>query len=85
MRFAPDADTALERLAVEHRRREHVVLVSSDATVLETAGREVARLSAQTFFRDLDAPELPASPAGGLADKLDEETRARLERLRRGK
>ena len=38
VRFAPDADTLLERLAAEHRDRERVLLVSSDATVLETAG-----------------------------------------------
>jgi predicted RNA-binding protein with PIN domain len=84
VRFAADADTALERLAVEHRKREYVILVSSDSTVVETAGREVTRLSARTFFRDLAAPDLPPRPAGGLAGKLDEETRARLERLRRG-
>ena len=45
VRFAPNADTLLERLAAEHRERERVLLVSSDATVLETAGREVAHLS----------------------------------------
>jgi predicted RNA-binding protein with PIN domain len=84
VRFALDADTLLERLAVEHRTREHVVLVSSDSTVVETAGREVTHLSARTFFRDLAAPEAPTSPVGGLAGKLDEQTRARLERLRRG-
>ena len=34
VRFAPDADTMLERLAAENRTRERVLLVSSDATVL---------------------------------------------------
>src|SRR5258707_11928733 len=52
VRYAPNADTLLERLAAEHRDRERVVLVSSDATVLETAGRQVGSLSSQTFFRD---------------------------------
>jgi predicted RNA-binding protein with PIN domain len=84
VRFAPDADTLLERLAAENRSRERVLLVSSDATVLETAGREVANLTSQTFFNDLRPVELPTQAPGGLADKLDEETRARLERLRRG-
>ncbi len=84
VRFVPHADTLLERLAAEHRERERVLLVSSDATVLGTAGREVANLSSQTFFRDFAPPgQRPAAP-GGLADKLDDETRARLERLRRG-
>jgi hypothetical protein len=84
VRFAPDADTLLERLAAEHRTREHVVLVSSDRTVLGTAGRQVAQLSSQTFFRDLEPTAPPGAPPGGLGDKLDPETRARLERLRRG-
>jgi predicted RNA-binding protein with PIN domain len=84
VRFAPDADALLERLAAEHRSRERVLLVSSDATVLGTAGREVANLSSQTFFRDLRPATLPEAPPGGLGDRLDDDTRARLERLRRG-
>jgi predicted RNA-binding protein with PIN domain len=84
VRFAPDADALLERLAAEHRERERVLLVSSDRAVLGTAGRQVAQLSSQTFFRDLEPPSQSGPPPGGLGDKLDEETRARLERLRRG-
>ena len=84
VRFTPDADALLERLAATHRQRERVLLVSSDSTVLGTAGRQVAKLSSQTFFRDLEAPVQPGQAPGGLADKLDDETRARLERLRRG-
>ena len=84
VRFAPDADTLLERLAVQHREGARVVVVTSDVTVLGTAGRKVVNLSSQTFFRQL-APFTPRrAPAGGLGDKLDAETRARLERLRRG-
>jgi len=84
VRFAPDADAALERLAAEHRDRERVLLVSSDRAVLGTAGRQVAQLSSQTFFRDLEPAAGREQAPGGLADKLDAETRARLERLRRG-
>jgi predicted RNA-binding protein with PIN domain len=84
VRWAPDADTLLERLAAEHRDRERVVLVSSDAAVLGTAGRAVASVSSQTFFRDLRPAKAKEAPPAGLADRLDEETRARLERLRRG-
>ena len=62
-----------------------MLLVSSDATVLGTAGIEVAKLSSQTFFRDLEQATTPSPPPGGLGDKLDDETRARLERLRRGR
>ena len=61
-----------------------MLLVSSDATVVGTAGREVANLSSRTFLGELRPPERPARPPGGLADRIDEETRARLERLRRG-
>lgn len=84
VRYAPDADALLERLAAEHRERERVLLVSSDRAVLGTAGRQVAQLSSQTFFRDLEPPTQAGPPPGGLGDKLDAETRARLERLRRG-
>jgi predicted RNA-binding protein with PIN domain len=84
VRYAPDADALLERLAAEHRRREHVVLVSSDRTVRGTAGRQVVQLSSQTFFRDLEPAVQAGAPPGGLGDRLDPETRARLERLRRG-
>ena len=84
VRFAADADSLLERLAAEHRSREQVLLVSSDATVVGTAGIEVAKLSSQTFLRDLVPPAVRAAPPGGLADRVDEETRRRLEQLRRG-
>jgi predicted RNA-binding protein with PIN domain len=84
VRFAPNADTLLERLAAEHRERERVLLVSSDVTVLETAGREVAHLSVQTFFRDFVAPRTRPELPHGLTGKLDDETRERLEKLRRG-
>ena len=84
VRFAPDADALLERLAAQNRSRERVLLVSSDATVLGTAGREVGSLSSATFLRELVPPAVPQAPPGGLGDRLDAETRARLERLRRG-
>ena len=84
VRFAPHADTLLERLAAEHRELERVLLVSSDATVLGTAGPQVANLSSQTFFHDFVPPRSRGRAPGGLADKLDEATRERLERLRRG-
>ncbi|HWB23670.1 MAG TPA: NYN domain-containing protein [Gaiellaceae bacterium] len=84
VRYAAHADTLLERLAAEHRDRENVVVVSSDAAVLDTAGRAVAKLTSQTFMRDLEPAEHRDDRPGGLADKLDPATQARLERLRRG-
>jgi predicted RNA-binding protein with PIN domain len=84
VRYAPHADTLLERLAAEHRARRPVLLVTSDATIAAAAGGEVTTLSSQSFFRDLQPPGRREDAPRGLEGKLDEETRARLERLRRG-
>jgi predicted RNA-binding protein with PIN domain len=84
VRYAPNADAMLERLAAAHRRRDHVVLVTSDATLKHASGIEVAKVSSATFAAELrQAPHVEEGPSG-LAGKLDEATRARLERLRRG-
>jgi predicted RNA-binding protein with PIN domain len=64
VRYAPHADTLLERLAADHRRRELVCLVSSDSAVRGTSGQEAA--------------------PSRIGDRIDAETRERLERLRRG-
>lgn len=82
--WAPHADTVLERLAAERRGREQVCLVSSDRAVKGTAGRQVAHLSSSTFVRDAEPAELKPATPGHMADLLDPEVRARLERLRRG-
>ncbi len=84
VRFAEDADTLLERLAAEHRDRERVCLVSSDSAVRGTSGQKVRKLSSATFARDfrLEAHKEP-SPMR-IEDKLDPETRDKLERLPRG-
>jgi predicted RNA-binding protein with PIN domain len=84
VRYAPHADTLLERLAAEHRGRRQVLLVTSDTTVAAAAGGEVTKLSSQGFFRDLEPAARREDAPRGLEGKLDEETRARLERLRRG-
>ena len=80
VRFAPDRDTALERLADKLAAHKRVVLVSSDSTSPrgDGTGGHAALGRARFSAKFSDAPELPASPAGDLADKLDEETRARL-------
>jgi predicted RNA-binding protein with PIN domain len=84
VRYATHADTLLERLAAEHRSTEEVCLVSSDLTIRGAAGAEVAKVSSQTFLGDLE----PATHAEGrrsrVRDRLDDATRAELERRRRG-
>ena len=82
--WAPHADTVLERLAAEHRDRRNVCLVSSDAAVRGTSGQEVRKLSSRTFIRDLGSTAHEERAPSRLSDRLDDETRARLERLRRG-
>jgi predicted RNA-binding protein with PIN domain len=85
VRYAPHADTLLERLAAEHRSREVVCLVSSDFAIRGTSGQEVRSLASRTFLRELTQASHAERAPSHLADRLDEETRARLERLRRGK
>jgi predicted RNA-binding protein with PIN domain len=85
VRYAPDADTLLERLAAEHRGREEVCLISSDAAVRGTSGQEVRKLTSRTFLRDLEHVQHREPEAFRLGERVDEETRARLERLRRAK
>jgi len=84
VRFAEHADSVIERLASENRERECVCVVSTDSTLRATAGRMVKSVTSQTFlaeFEPLDHAEQKRAP---LADRLDEETRDALERLRRG-
>jgi predicted RNA-binding protein with PIN domain len=84
VRWAKDADTLLERLAAENRSKEQVAIVSSDAAVRGTAGSEVRKLASQTFLAELARPSQPPSLRGDLRDRLDPDTLAQLERLRRG-
>ena len=84
VRWAEDADTLLERLAAENRSNEQVAIVSSDAAVRGTAGIEVRKLASQTFLGELSRPSQPPSTRGDLRDRLDPDTLAQLERLRRG-
>ena len=85
VRFAPHADELLERLAAEHRRTERICLVSSDAAIRSVSGQEVMKRSSRAFSDELRevGPQLDRT-ASRLGDRLDDDTRARLERLRRG-
>lgn len=85
VRYAPHADTLLERLAVELRASVEVVLVSTDAEIRSTAGPAVKRLSSQAFAAELPPTEHTERRRSELLDRLDGETLAKLERLRRGR
>lgn len=86
VRFAPHADALLERLAAENRQTQRVCLVSSDAAVRGTSGQEVAKISSREFASTLSSVDVSGSreEPSRIGDRLDEETRARLERMRRG-
>jgi predicted RNA-binding protein with PIN domain len=84
VRFAPHADALLERLAAEHRERERVCLVSSDAAIRGTSGQQVAKVSSREFVSELEAVEHREAGPSRVGDRVDEETRARLEQMRRG-
>ena len=84
VRYAEHADQLLERLAAENRATRPVCVVSSDAAVRGTAGRQVQTLTSQTFLKDLEPATSADERPTQLRDRLDPETLARLERMRRG-
>jgi predicted RNA-binding protein with PIN domain len=84
VRWAPDADAMIERLAAENRASQQVAVVSSDEAVRGTSGAEVRKMSSCIFLGELTRPEHIDRTRGDLRDKLDPETLERLERLRRG-
>ena len=84
VRFVPHADTLLERLAADHRDRETVLLVTSDAAVQGTSGQEVRKRGSVEFLRELGGSEHHEPSPSRLGERVDDETRAALERLRRG-
>jgi len=84
VRYAANADALLERLAAENRTTEVVCLISSDFAVLGTSGQEVQKLSSRGFLQELAQPRHGEGGKTRLQESLDDQTRARLERLRRG-
>jgi predicted RNA-binding protein with PIN domain len=84
IRFAEHADTLLERLAAEHRSRELVCIVSSDSVIRGVSGQDVRTVSSQRFLADADHVAHSDERPLRLGDRLDERTREKLERLRRG-
>ena len=84
VRFAPHADSLLERLAAERRDLEAVLLVTSDAAVQGTSGQQVRKRGSAEFLAELGAVEHREDAPSRLGERVDDETKARLERLRRG-
>ena len=84
VRYAPHADTVLERLAAERRGRETVLLVTSDAAVQGTSGQEVMKRGSVEFLAELAAVSHREERASRVDQRIDPAVRARLERLRRG-
>ena len=84
VRYAEHADALLERLAAEHREAETVCLVSSDSAVRGTSGQEVQKRSSTNFFAALEDTSHGEVSRYRVGDRVDEETRKRLEKLRRG-
>jgi predicted RNA-binding protein with PIN domain len=85
VRFAPHADDVIERLSAEHRLRESVVVVSSDLAIRGTSGQEVRKRASKSFLAELDAATHTEASPSRVRDRLDPETRDKLEQLRRGK
>ena len=84
VRYAAHADALLERLAAEHRVTDEVCLVSSDFAVRGTSGQEVQKRSSREFAAGLEQPRHEEPRGSSVRDAVDDETRERLERLRRG-
>lgn len=84
IRFAEHADALLERLAAEHRGSELVCIVSSDSVIRGVSGQDVRTISSQRFLADADAASHSEERPLRLGDRIDERTREKLERLRRG-
>lgn len=85
VRFAPDADSVLERLAAERRHSEQVLLVTSDAAVRGTSGQEVRKRASRAFLQELGEVAHREARPSRIEDRLDDATRDALERLRRSR
>jgi predicted RNA-binding protein with PIN domain len=84
VRYAPHADDLLERLAAEQRAGERILIVTSDNAVRVTTGQEVRKRGSASFLASLGEIAHDERRASRVADRVDDKTRAELERLRRG-
>lgn len=86
VRYAAHADDLIERLAAERRTEERTAVVSSDRAIEHATGKLVQHDDASSFISELAAEKTPPPDAAArlrVEDALDEETRIKLERLRR--
>jgi predicted RNA-binding protein with PIN domain len=83
VRYAKHADALLERLASERRGHERIILVSSDVLVRNTAGQQVGKLSSRAFLAELAPADHREYGRFEVGDRLDDATRAELDRRRR--
>lgn len=85
IRYAAHADDVLERMAAANRDTETILLVTSDSIVRGTSGATVQKRGSRAFLSDLEDAGHNERSASRIGDRVDEATRERLERLRRGR
>ena len=86
IKYAPHADDLIERIVAERRTKERVAVVSSDRAIEHATGVMVQHHSSTNFLSYLATEKLPFSDVTTrlrVEDSLDDETRKRLEHLRR--
>ena len=59
-------------------------LISSDSAVRGTSGGQVRKVASKDFVRELGAGGQTEFAPHRVSERIDDETRAKLERLRRG-
>lgn len=84
VQYAAHADDVLERMAAANREIETILLVTSDSAVRGTSGQAVQKRGSPGFLADLERIGHTERSSSRIGDRLDEATRERLERLRRG-
>src|SRR4051812_23447644 len=84
IRYAEDADTLRERLSAEHRDKDEVHLVSSDAAVRGRSGAGVRKVASKDFVRELGDTGSQEYAPHRLSERIDPKVREQLEKLRRG-
>ena len=84
VRWAPDADTLIERLAADHRRGATNAVFSLDGRFVFFMAGATNTIYRHAILDELIPPSHVDSSRGDMRDKLDAATLAELERLRRG-
>ena len=84
VRYAEDADTLLERLAAEHRDREEVQLSPPTRPCGAPRAPRCGRSRRRTSCASSAQAGRRSSRRTAVSERIDDETRAKLERLRRG-